>query len=277
MGEPEIIIAHAGLIDKAASIVQERINLLTPNEENTLSDEESAVRVYQIRSLKIYKRYLVFIAKELLKNDPEAAFFLLPQVRTLIDIYSKLLHLQINMNGSKDRALISIAHQLSAVHAAEASTAFDKTKLAYEMIIEGTPLAQITYEEFSFQWMKRNNFHFPSRDRLLTEENVNRYAIDARELFRGKQLHRLYAAFSEYNHGNPFYGSTEQHNERYWVISMSIQMTAYLIELIDREILNKPKKTDFRQWINEIKKNKAGLLSAWNQNRIELGKKRQQF
>lgn len=271
MEEFEVISNHAKLIEKVISIVQERINLLTPTADKVLSDEEASVRVYQIRSLNIYRRYLIFIAKELEKNDPESAFFLLPQVRTLIDIYSKFLHLQINAFNAKERALISIAYQLLATCAVEAPAEFDKTKLVHEKVIAGTPLERIKYKEFSYTWMQKNNYNFYSRDRLLTEDNVNRFTVDSRELFKGQQLHRLYAAFSEYNHGNPFYGSNEPHNERYWIITMTIQMTAYLIELIDREILKKPQKTDFRQWLRKIARNKEALLLAWNQSRIKLG------
>lgn len=265
--EEEIIIRHAELIYKAGAIIQKRIDLLTPVIE--IGNDEEAARLYQVRSLDIFKRFLTYISNELKKNDAESAFFLIPHVRTLMDIYSKFLHLQINAQDDKTRALISIGNQLLAAKNAELVKEFNDIKSVYCHIINGSILEAVEYENYSFNWMQKNNLNFYKRDLLLTEANVNRFAINTGELFKGQHLHKLYSAFSELNHGNPFYGSNQPHNERFWVISMTIQFTAYLIELIDRDVLRQYNQADLRLWLKEIQENSQLLRSAWKEIPLE--------
>ena len=270
MEDNRVMIAHAELIKRSTFIIQNRVDLLSQISESEFSNEEIAIRVYQTRSLMFYKRFLTYISREMSNNDPESAYFLILQTRTLMDIYSRFLHLEINLIDDKARSLVCIAVQLLAAHAAESRPTFNEVKAQYAEAIAKSPISEVEFDQYSFDWVRNNGLNFPSRSKILTEENVNRFAIDTKEQFKGQQLYKLYAAFSEYGHANPFYGNDQPHNEKYWVITVSIQMTAYLIELIDRRILKDPKKGDFRLWLKEVAKNENSFLLSWEKNRSRL-------
>lgn len=60
-------------------------------------------------------------------------------------------------------------------------------------------------------------------------------------------------------------------NERFWVISLSITFSAFLMELTDRYILDRGQAKDFREWLARVQAEKIEFAKVWKERGAKLG------
>lgn len=91
---------------------------------------------------------------------------------------------------------------------------------------------------------------------------MTKYSVEVLNVYKGESTYNIYSGFSEKIHGNPYF-SEAIGREKYWVITMSLSITAFLIELVDIYTLKKSKKKDFLDWLKEINKTQSDFISIW--------------
>lgn len=252
----------AAAIKEAESLLQKRAVDLKPESGTTWSPESherDTVALFLIRSLNRYTRTLSYVSDCTMSNDPEVHYFALPQIRTLTDIYSKILYLAHCSNEVRTKTCI--AYQ---VHTA--------SKIANELLIEVLQLHKKyldTYElsipndkDQVWKWYQNSGLQFESNNKVLTSERMGKFAVETLDIFKAKDWYAIFAHISEIVHGNPFYHD-KPHNERFWVATMALSTSAYTIELIDRFYLEKVKPRDYREWLQKVKVIQPQLQELW--------------
>src|SRR5665213_1512136 len=106
----KIILRQVEFIQRAVVMLEDRISRLEPKPEEKalITEQAAAISIFHIRSAKFFKGALNFLVEECQNPDYNRYVFLLPNVRTLLDIYARFLHLQINCPDEDSRALTCI-------------------------------------------------------------------------------------------------------------------------------------------------------------------------
>jgi hypothetical protein len=262
--EENIFSKQAQLMERACILFENRIKQIEPNQNQNIIEENIAtIKVFQVISLKFYKDILAFLTKEIQKNELERYLFLLGNVRTLLDIYARFLHLSFNCRDDDKRALICLAYQLLSYRGRDDS--------GYKKILDLHKgfLSKVNFSfpenptDLDFRWIKNKGLDFPSREKLLTKDLIEKDSIHTMGVFKGEKIYEIYSFFSELLHGNPYCYTSEPRNERFWVVSESLMTSAFLIELIDKEILRKVLSKDFRTWLDDVKNSQKDFVSIW--------------
>ena len=266
--EDEIFSKQADLFLEAADLMQNRISQIEPGKDSQdIPTEDAAVRIFKVRSLRVYRDTLRFLAKEILKKDDRRHYFLLPHVRTQQDIYARFLHLRINCADLAAQALTCIAYQL-LTYRALGESGYKKTLPIYkDFLIRQNFLFPEESLELTPEWVRDRNLAFVNKRKLLKPENIKDYAVYTLDVFKPSQTYEIYSYLSEFMHGNPYYYNESACNEKFWVLTMSLQTASCLIELIDRATLKKINPRDFRVWLSKINATKKDVIGLWKQRR----------
>lgn len=268
--EKEIFKIQADFIKQAADLIEERAKAIEKVEKaaayNTASESEkkAAIGIFKIRSLRLCRDTLLYIADEVIRDDPKIGFFLMPHARTILDVYARFIHLLENCSGEDDQALVCIAYQLLLPKYLESEVEYQKTFNLYKNFFK-----QINFNfptdlaVYSKNWVKNNNLNFADAKSLLTTNNLKKYALNVGSVFGVEETYRIYSGFSEFLHGNPYYYNESPHNERFWVVAICLSTAAFFIELIDLHTLKKRNPRDFRMWLDVVKKNKIDFINLW--------------
>ena len=276
--DENIIKKQIDLIDQAVKMLEDRAikieEFSRSAKYSTKYDEEreNIVNLFKVRSIRLYKNTLSFIGEEASNTNTRRHFFVLAQVRTLLDVYARFIHLQ-EKSANKDKpAAICLIYQLFTVKNLDEKIFKEGVELS-RTFISSCPLVKIPIvpKELSGNWIKQNDMRFANRNDLLTEELIKKYSIDAVDVFGSKKTYDIYSYFSEILHGNPYYGDgSTVHNERLWVISTSIITTAYLVELIDNYTLEKRQPRDYKLWLKEVRNGRDELTYMWQQRNQKM-------
>jgi len=277
--EKRVFYLQSELLKRAPDLLDSRIKSIEDKakglDDRSIGAAEKEAKIliaiFQVRSIKFYKKVLNFLAQEVLKENEEDDFFLLPHSRTILDIYSRFLHLLENCRTENDKALICLALQCRVYRVV--NNVEDYTKL---IGFNRNFLKSINFDfpedpsDLSNNWIKRHNLGFYNASDLLTEDLVKKYSVQALKIFPAKKTYFIYSQISEMVHGNPYYLTERPHNERFWVISNVIINVSYLIELIDRYFLDKINPRDYRVWLSDVDKSRNEFTSLWQKRRKNL-------
>jgi len=275
--EEEVFSKQSQLIRQGVIMLENRIKRLQPKEEekDKISFTDSVIQIFEIRSISFYKDTLNFLATEVIDSDPKRAIFLLPNIRTLLDIYARFLHLQINCSDDDKRAMTCISYQLMASTNPIYERTFDNLITYYKDYLDQV---RADYPRdlntFKYGWLVKNGYIFEKRESLLTPDNTKRYSTLTIQVFGAENSYEIYSHISELLHGNPYlYDEENTHNERFWVVSMAIVVTAFIVELIDRYILDRGEPRDFREWLASVKSSRDEFASVWKTKQPAQNKK----
>jgi hypothetical protein len=265
----EILSIQACLLKDGAEILDKRVNEIEKiaREKNHSTIEnaemESAIDVFQIRSLKLYRDILFYISEEVKRND-YIHFFLFPHVRTFLDVYGKFIYL-LERDSKEKQALVCITYQLR-LSKRLSDLEYLKTLSIYKNFLKNFNFPTNS-SAYSKKWIKENGLNFAQMESLLASEKVKKYSIEVYNIFGTDKNYLFYSHFSEFLHGNPYYYDAHK-NEKFWVIAISISTTAFFIELIDLYILKKRNSSDFIHWLNKIKKHKPEFIELWKKQNV---------
>lgn len=263
MEQEEVFSKVATLIAEAEKLLRSRIDELKPESSDVWSPgihERDTLAVFLIRSLDRCTRTLRYLCDCTTSADAEVHFFALSQVRTLIDIYAKFLYLATSPDDTT-RAKICIAYQTKTVSKIAEGQLQEVLKLneaytrmiGFEIPSEGSEI---------WKWYKKSGLEFPSINKILVPETMNRYAVETVSVFKAKDWYNIFSHISEIAHGNPYYHD-KPHSESFWVATMTLSTTAYIIELVDKCFLNKIKPCDYREWLKSSKELQPKLIESW--------------
>ncbi len=168
MTDEPIFNEQAQLITKAAALFREKIRTINSTEiTENLSVEESVTRIFHVRSLNVYADVLDYVAVELLRSDAKTYYFLLPHVRTLLDIYARFLHLQLNCPLSSSKAMVCIAYQLYTLKSIKDGTEYRKALEIYAPFLNQQTLSfPRNPQDLEFRWMKKNQLVFADKSKI---------------------------------------------------------------------------------------------------------------
>lgn len=271
--EPRIFAEHADLMRQAADLLDARAASIKPqpgrgSEWYTPAEweVEIPIRICIQRSLKVFADTLRFLADDILvEQPPQRSFFLLPHARTLLDVYARLLHLQANCPDRNLAALTCIAYQLLTYASVRVGQDYGVALAQYATFLSSQH--QVTFpanpSEMDHEWIRDHKLGFASRKKVLTKTTICEHSAYATEVFGTKGTYETYAHLSEFLHGNPYYYTGKPHNERYWIVAVSISTSAFLMELVDKYTLRKVRPRDFTTWLAQVKKQKVGFTRLW--------------
>lgn len=269
--EENIFTTQAVSMKKAADLLEFRINLIRPDKNiqatwnASVSEKENTIRIFKQRSIRLYVDTLLYLSVEILKPEKANHFFLLPHLRTLLDVYARFLHLLVNCSNDARQALTCITYQLLTFKDINDGQHYrEALSLCKDFLEEEKFNFPEDPSKLDIEWIRKNsNLMFAKRSKLLTEDNIKTHSPYSMDVFGSNKTYLIYSSLSEFLHGNPYYYTGKPHNERFWVASMSISISAFLIELIDKYTLNKIQSKDFRVWLKEVKDNKTDFLKLW--------------
>ena len=266
MDQDKVFREVATLVDSITELLNIRIKNLRPVDESRYSNElhaKKAIALFLIRILNRYNRTLIHISKCILADDVELHYFTLPHIRTITDIYAKILYLA-GCENDDFRALTCISYQAYAV------SKTDDNNLLKE-ILDLNKEYLVDHEFFipdnvnkMWSWYKDKKFkyNFSSNNIILKPEIMSKYAIQTEQVFKANDWYPIYSHISEILHGNPYYPDKPT-NERYWISIMSLSTSAHTLELIDRVFLGKSYPSDYRKWLKLAKDLQPGIISQW--------------
>lgn len=271
MNEDSIFSEQSRLLHVVAEILDTRIIEIEEKEkekEKTVSisesEKSSIIAIFVIRSLKYYKDSVIFLAGEIDSPDLNRHIFATAHVRTLLDIYGRFLHLLENCRNEDERALTCISYQLLTYNKVKLFAYYRPIINLYENFLKSINFTFPTEaRDLNYDWIKEKKLNFVSYKKLLKTEKMKKYATYTLDIFSLSDFANLYSSFSEYVHGNPFLYQDSPRNERFWIASMSILISSFLIELNDLYFLNKTNPRDFNRWQRDIKKSKRYFLPLW--------------
>lgn len=273
MDADKIFSTQIGLMNEAASMLTDRASRLEPSPEEKMSstDADLTLRLFYIRSLRLYKDNLEYLATQASDHEPRKHYYSLFYLRTLSDIYARFLHLLHNCPTEGKRAVSCLTYQLLTYRKLGDDSVYQQGLGIHKTLIQSEGVAfPANFSELSKTWADKNHLTFDKMSNLLDAKIIGRYSTDVAKIFPPQKPYEIYAHFSELAHGNPYYERGSEHNERFWLVSSSITNTAFLIELIDKNILGRGLAKDLRLWLSKIRTNKEEFARLWKLRTKEL-------
>lgn len=269
----EIILTQIALLKEIADILNNRANLIEDFEKTLTTESEyekekrAVIAVFKIRSLKLCKDTIVYLSDELLKNNYSTDFFLLPHVRTLVDVYSRFLCLK-EKNDEDQQALVCIAYQLNSYKNLDDSN-YKKILGLYSNFLNKIKFNfPEKLSDFTNSFMDKRKIKFEKTRNILTIEKINSCSINAKKTFKQDNPYTIYSHISEFMHGNPYYYNDSPHNEKFWILAISISMMTFFIEIIDIYTLRKNNSRDLLNLLSKIKENRVDFVNLWKNQKI---------
>lgn len=273
--EDEVFKTQVEFLKEAVNILEDRAQKIgrigreTKYTSKSEAEMKIAIGIFKFRSLKLCKDTLSYIATEAIRDEPKVHFFLLPHVRTLLDVYGRFMHLLENCKDENRQALTCIAYQLLLPKYLDSESEYLKVLALHENFLEEINFNfPKTLSDYGRTWVKKNGLAFSEMKNLLTTSNIKKYSLNVDSIFGTNETYRIYSGFSKFLHGNPYYYYEVSHNEKFWVISTCLSMIAFFIEMIDLHTLKKRSPRDFRIWITGVKKNRLDFVELWKSKKI---------
>jgi len=232
------------------------------------------------RYLEFFNDIVIFLLGKLRKEKEENFRFLLPNIRTLLDIYGQLLYL-CNENENR-QASICMANSLftlaNTVESPDEKSSKEE-KQAYEGIKE---IYNKSYGEwkpffdrenidipedmklFFGRKLKRLGLKFPPLPEMLKKENIKASSPETIKIFP-KIAEKVYNRFtSNYVHGNPL-AKNIHGNERLWIIAKVQSLSSLVVDLINTKVLRDSRKIELIKWIKELSQKKPEFVNFWRE------------
>ena len=134
--------------------------------------------------------------------------------------------------------------------------------------------------EFSKRWLDGSGYDNPPVEQMLKNEWIKESAPQISRIspkHSEKNSHyNIYRHFSNYVHGNVLHKESYG-NEKLWIISETINLSAVMVELINTKILNNSKRKEISEWMKRVAKNSSYFLQLWNLRREKINAERKRF
>lgn len=264
-----------GIIKSEISMIDDKGHSEKQTRANPIDEETRATILFTQRSyLDFYRKIVDFIYGKLSEKDPDKDFFFyIPQIRTLIEIYSYLLYLC--FQDEKRQMELIISKTLYTLSKSDSSFKTREIReqyaLYYQSIKPFMDREKLIFPEnssdFSHRWLKNSGYDYPPVDQMLKTEWIKKSSPQISCVINLEvNPYYIYKHFSNYVHGNVLV-KEDNGNEKFWIISEIIILSGLIAELANTKILNASKKREISEWIKRVSKNEPKFLEIWNLQR----------
>ena len=230
-----------GLIKRALQIISDQlfcIDQLTKRADQV----EGEILSIKSRYLKVFHEISEFLLGETkAESFRDNGKFYIPNIRTLLDIYSRLLYLA---NQEQDKQFVACVYdRLATLKNIESQELFDQHYLIYQPLFAKFSGELPEFHEFPKHRLdlkgKYKNYFFPSSKVMISGRNIKKFKPliqkDGEKMV--DTLNKNYWHFSAYVHGNPL-TSGAIGREYLWITVNLLFLLSYMVVLVDIDITN---------------------------------------
>ncbi len=271
--EGDVLSEQFELISEALVIIKKQmddIDLIGNNiKEKDLANELmwAELLITKKNSLDFFYQVADFLLRKVKTEKKEDLKFYLPSVRTLFDIYVKLLYLA---NHSLDEQMLNCVYErLYYLKKRLARQEFEKQYLNYKPYLDDRGYSIPDYDTFSQK--KVRGYLFPKVKQIIE----NRTYLDKfkpvgfnQEIDVADKFYLIYGSFSEYSHGN-ILNKYSFGNEGFWIVRNILFILLLTTYLIDCDILKKKNTDDINDWIIKFTSKEKKFALFYDKKRIK--------
>ncbi len=275
--EEEILQNCLSSLKKIISILKTEVANINQkcNSKNEVETDrvEELMRTSILYTKKSYLEYFVkiseFLCKKLGTNtEKEDFYFYVPWLRTLIEIYAKLLYLP-SQNTDQQMTLVAVNTLSSLANlsgkSSEIQAEYEKQYLLYKPFFDRKKIIIPSIsKEMNKEWLWKNkSLQYPDVASMLNNKLIQVSSPQIYEKSKSQENpYVIYRHLSNYVHGN-LLSASHHGNEKFWIISETFTCSAYVAELVSNKILNGSKRTEITKWIKEADKTYSDFRNLW--------------
>jgi len=273
--EGGVIPEQINLIESVLEIIKKQLSDIDYiGKNNVLSNKIDELRrdellVTKKRFLHFFYQVTEFLLEKIKTEKKENFRFYLPNLRTLFDIYSKLLFLA-NLNLD-DQMLNCICERLDYLKKLSLEDLFKENYYGnYKPFLDARNYQIPGYTDFSTKAVRK--YLFPQMEQRIKSEYVNRFKpngfpknID----LIGVYYNMLYRFFSGHVHGN-ILNKDSYGNEDLWVITNIEIFSSLIIKVVDIDILNNKNNVEIENWISDFKRRGPEFRKFYAKRRAKI-------
>jgi len=234
------------------------------------------------RYLEFFNDIVGFLVDKLRKEKDENFRFLLPSIRTLLDIYGQLLYLC--NKGENKQASICVANSLfTLVNTIESpdEKSSKEEKQAYEGIKEAYNKSYRDWkpffdrenidipedmELFSRRKLEGLGLNFPPLPQMLKKETIKASSPETIKIFSKttEKVYNTYRFTSNYVHGNVL-AKNIHGNERLWIIAKVQILSNLIVDLVNTKVLGDSRKKELVEWMNKLSQKRQAFVNFWRE------------
>jgi len=244
---------------------------------DTIEDLKRAVILNAKRSyLEFFNDIVIFLSNKLREEKEENFRFLLPNIRTLLDIYGRLLYLC--SEDENKQTSICMANSLFTL----ADTVDNSDEGIEESYNKGYKDFKPFFDRedinipkdiklFSKGKLEKLELNFPPLLQILKKEIIETSSPETMKIFPriAKEVYKTYKFISNYIHGNILFKNKHK-NQKLWIISKVQILSSLIVDLVNTKVLRDSRKAELMKWAEELSQKRARFVNFWrgrNRNR----------
>lgn len=270
--EEDVLAEQFELISDALVLVKEQINGIdligNATSENKISDELRRAELLSTKKgyLEFFYQVADFLFRKVKTEEKEDLKFYLPSVRTLFDIYAKLLYLA---NHSLDEQMLNcIYERLYYLKKISSQEEFEKNYLNYKPYLDDGGYSVPDFITFSKK--RAGEYLFPSVKKIIENsaylEKFKPIGFN-QEINVAEKYYLIYGSFSEYAHGNML-NKHSFGNEDFWIIRNILFILLLTIYLVDCDVLEKKNMSKIDEWIRKLTSRETKFGAFYDKKRV---------
>jgi hypothetical protein len=259
--ENRVIPNQIDLIESLLSIIARQLSNIDDIGRNDIvnnnKDEHARTLLLVTKRgyLDFYQQILSFLLEKIKVEKIENFKFYLPNLRTLFDIYSRLLFLA-NMD-TDNQMLNCVCEKLLYFKKFSMKELFDDD-YKYNLLLFDKKYKIPSYENFSKKLVK--DYLFPPVEQIIKPINVNNFKpYGMNEKFElAEAVYKMYRYLSGYVHGNILNKNTYG-NEYLWIIRNVTFLSTLVLKVVEEDILDNRNKIEIEHWAMDFKRHEPEL------------------
>ncbi len=229
--QTELLESGVGIIEKQLLTLKLKIN--STKKDSSKNFETREVLLFKSDSLEYFYQLIKFLLNKVKTDNRSNLRFYFPNIRTLIDIYAKILYLYKKNEEDQSRAVA--CQYLKTLKELNDIKTFYKVLGRYENIFENCGYKISGFESFPKKNIKRelvDNFCFPGVKQIIKSTDFKNILPDLNEDTIKFSFIKMHSACCEYAHGSSILKNIFG-NEDLWVIISIRSLIAGIIKLFD--------------------------------------------
>jgi hypothetical protein len=268
----DVLLGQHNLIEKAFSIIRKQLADIDfiPRELNNETDvgrfRKDILLVTKKRYLDFFYQVSRFLLKKIKSEERDNLRFYLPNVRTLLDIYARLLYLA--NHDLEKQSMICVGELLLNCKNFNIKDSFDELYFHCKSFVDFCAWEIPSYEEFSKQKAKAAGCLFPVTEQMIKNCYFDKFkpvGFD-NSLEQGEKLYEIYRYLSGYIHGN-IINKDSYGNEDLWIIRNTLVLAVFIVSVIDKDVFFSANSLEINDLINDLKRKEPFYHKYYDEKR----------
>jgi len=286
-----IIKEQIELIEEIFNIIQKQISdieamgkgIVLPDEIEDLKRTKVLQTKYSY--LKTFNEIVQFLLGELKKEESGRFKFYLPNIRTLLEVYARLIYL-CSKDENQQMAMCAANLLFTLAHTIQepGRDAAERVKVSYEGVRESYKENYLYFKpfldrenidiprdikDFSGNRLKNLGLDFPPVDKMLNKELIEHYCPETTRAYPkiAETIYSTYRFTSNYIHGNVLTLGTHG-KEKLWIIAKTQILSNLIVDLVNTKVTNNSRKTELIKWMREVNVKKPRFVEFWLKDNI---------